>query len=192
MLDRLELVRAALSASEIPLTVERGAEVAASQITELSPSELRELTLGGSSWLLLEAPLADEFPIELIVEDLQRDGLEIVLAHPERCRLFQRAPDRVAALVGDGARVSVTSGALLGRFGRRARSVAEQLVADGLVHNVASDAHDVLRRPASLLEDLDAAGLGKRAVAWTQELPHVILDSTARPSSPTGAGDGRC
>jgi protein-tyrosine phosphatase len=179
MLRRVELVRVALNASNIPLAVEMGAEVAASQVTELSLSELRGLTLGGSSWLLLEAPLADEFPVELVVEDLQNNGLEIVLAHPERCRLFQRAPDRVAALVDGGARVSVTSGALVGRFGRRARSTVERLIADGLVHNVVSDAHDVVRRPATLVADLEAAGLGDRLSEWTEALPDAILDTKA-------------
>ena len=49
-----------------------------------------------------------------------------------------------------GPGLGVTAGAVLGNFGARAKSRSERLLKAGLVHIVASDAHDVDRRPPQL------------------------------------------
>ncbi|HMJ34659.1 MAG TPA: CpsB/CapC family capsule biosynthesis tyrosine phosphatase [Baekduia sp.] len=175
MHERVALVRDALRDHDIPLLVEPGAEVAAAQLPELDRDELRALSLGGAGWILLEPPLAAEFPIERAAQELLDEGFGVVLAHPERCALFQRDPRRVRTLVEAGARVQVTSSALTGAFGRRARSLAFDLVRGGLVHNAASDAHNAVRRPPTLLADLESAGLAKHAEAWCETLPQAVL-----------------
>src|SRR5205807_391000 len=63
-----------------------------------------------------------------------------------------------------GVLCSVTSASLIGRFGRTVRKFAIQMLREGLVHDVASDAHDLHSRTPDL-----AAGL--RAVA--RELPRA-------------------
>jgi protein-tyrosine phosphatase len=177
--ERVALVRDALRQHDIPLLVEPGAEVAAPQLPELDLPELRALSLGGNGWILLEPPLSTEFPIERAAQELLDEGFGVVLAHPERCVLFQRDPPRVRTLVDAGARVQVTSSALTGAFGRRARSLALDLIRAGLVHNVASDAHGATRRPPTLLTDLHAAGLAENAEAWCETLPQAVLAGAA-------------
>jgi len=49
--------------------------------------------------------------------------------------------------VDAGFRVPVTAHSFLGRFGRRAKTAAAQLIAGGLVHFIASDAHDTEHCP---------------------------------------------
>ena len=46
----------------------------------------------------------------------------------------------------------INGGSLTGAFGRRARTAAERLMDRGWVEFVASDAHNLLQRPFSLLE----------------------------------------
>jgi protein-tyrosine phosphatase len=184
MRDRVALLRAELARAGIPLAVEPGAEVAAARLPDLDATELAQLTLGDGRWILLEAPLTTDFPIEEAADSLLTAGYGVLLAHPERCALFQRDPRRVRDLVAAGARVSVTAAALGGGFGRPARALGRALAASGLVHNAASDAHDTAGRPPSLLAELRAAGFGDRAEAWCSDCPAEILDPGSVPVRP--------
>ncbi|QEC47333.1 phosphotransferase [Baekduia soli] len=180
-------LRAALADHAIPLTVEPGAEIAAAHLLELDGDELDALTLGGGGWILLEPPLTSEFPIERAAQELLDEGFGVVLAHPERCALFLRAPERVRPMVEAGVRVSITAAALNRAFGRHAQELARTLVRSGLVHNAASDAHGLGRRPPRLLAELHAAGLDDHVQAWCEAMPAAVLSDARRPSArPTG------
>jgi protein-tyrosine phosphatase len=78
-------------------------------------------------------------------------GITPVITHPERNALLARSTEQISRWVDTGCRVQVTAQSFLGRFGRRATRVAE-LMRRGLVHFVASDAHDAKRRPPVLAE----------------------------------------
>jgi protein-tyrosine phosphatase len=186
MHERVAEVRAALAEHGIPLAIETGAEVAMTRLPDLDAAELAALALAGGGWILLEAPTAAAFPVERAVEEVHDQGLGVVLAHPERCRVFQEDPARLRLLVDRGARVSITASALTGSFGRTPRACAEALVAEGLVHNAASDAHGVGRRPPDLVRRLAAAGLGDRVAPWCRAFPEAILGPAAAPPAAPG------
>ena len=54
----------------------------------------------------------------------------------------------------------------------------------GLIHNVASDAHDSERRPPGLGEPLEQAGLGAYVELLCEATPRAILDGTGLPAHP--------
>jgi tyrosine-protein phosphatase YwqE len=58
------------------------------------------------------------------------------------------------------------------------------LVRDGLVHNVASDAHDHSHRPPTVSGELERAGLGALAEWLTQSVPAAILAGAEIPPRP--------
>src|SRR5262249_5738804 len=75
-------------------------------------------------------------------------GYRVLLAHPERSPAMRDNPARLRALVDAGALCSVTAAALLGGFGDASRWFGLELLRDGLVHSVDSDAHHAPpRRP---------------------------------------------
>jgi protein-tyrosine phosphatase len=88
-------------------------------------------------------------------------------------------------LVDGGALTSVTAGSLDGRFGRSARAFALGLIRDGIVHNVASDAHDETRRPPSIALELGRSGLGGLVNWLTEGVPAAILGGDDLPPRPT-------
>ncbi len=104
--------------------------------------------LAGSRYLLVEFPPGYVSPeAAAVFHELVVMGQVPVIAHPERNLVFARDLDLLAGLVATGALVQVTAGSLLGEFGRSARAAAERMLEEGLAHLVASDAHDLKRRP---------------------------------------------
>jgi protein-tyrosine phosphatase len=177
-------LRAALADEGIPLEVVRGAEIDVHQAEELNDEELSALALGGGRWLLLEAPLRPGVALERAALDLLDRGHRVLLAHPERSPLLQRDPALLRRLARAGALTQVTAGSLLGRFGRTVQRFTDELLELGLVHTIASDAHDAIRRPPGIANELAAAGLGDLVPLLAHEVPAAILTGDAIPHVP--------
>jgi protein-tyrosine phosphatase len=166
-----------LAAEGVAVEVLPGAEIAFTSVVELERSQLPRLGLGSGQWLLMEPPFTPIVTgLEGTLSSLMRDGHRVLLAHPERCPAFHRDPAMLESLVWGGVFTSVTAGSLVGRFGQEVRRFALGLVRDGLVHNVASDAHDHLRRPPGMAAELERSGLGPLADWLTRSVPTAILD----------------
>jgi protein-tyrosine phosphatase len=175
-----------LAGEGVALEVLAGAEVAMTHLAEIEPRQLSRLRLGGGEWLLVEPPFAPvATALDAIGLDLQRRGNRIVLAHPERCAAFHRNPDMLRSLVRGGALTSITAGSLVGRFGRQARHFALELVREEMVHNVASDAHDLRGRPPGIRAELQQAGLAPLADWLTEAVPAAILGGREIPPRPS-------
>jgi protein-tyrosine phosphatase len=183
----VETVREQLSMQGVELELLPGAEIALTRLPDIDSEQLARLGLGGGPYLLIECPFAPAIGgLEEILLRLLRGGRRIVLAHPERCPSFQRDPQMLARLVESGILTSITAGSLVGQFGEGVREFALELVRWDLVHNVTSDAHDPVRRPPSVLAELEHAGLGPLADWLTCDVPGAILrgeDLPPRPSS---------
>ena len=176
-------LQARLDRAGVAVAIETGAEIAFTRAMELGDDELRALTLGGRGWLLLECPLNRTATPGFLsgARLLARRGHRILLAHPERCPIFLRAPDELGELVAEGMLAQVTARSIEGRFGRTVRDLALHLVACGSVHVVASDGHDE-NRPAKIAAHLarspvppacrrSASGPGPAALLADGELP---------------------
>lgn len=185
MEQALAELRSALSAAGIALDVRGGAEIALDRVDAIGHEELRRFCLGGSRYLLLEAPYSG-WPrgIGEQLFRLQVAGFVPVLAHPERNGDVAADPGRLAPLVEAGALVQLTASSLDGRGGRSAAATARRLLDAGLVHLVASDAHAPALRGVGLsgaIEAIRDAELGR----WLTELvPAAILDDAPLPARP--------
>jgi protein-tyrosine phosphatase len=174
-----------LAALAIPIRVRAGAEIALTRALDLPDEELRRLTLGGGPWLLVEPPhMSAAIGIESVLLELQHRGHRIVLAHVERCPAFIADVDMLERLVQAGMLASMTAGSLVGRFGRTVQRFARRLVTSGLIHNVASDAHDCHRRPPGLSQELASAGLRDQTAWLTEDVPAAILAGSDIPPAP--------
>ena len=187
--EDIEAAAERLRAAEDSVELLTGAEVTHEMALQLSDETLRRLTLGDSRCLLLESPLEPVVSagLERCVEELQARGYRVLLAHPERAPAFQGRPDRLQALVAGGALCSITAAALAGGFGDAARWYGLELLRDGLVHSVDSDAHNTSGRPPGLREGmLDAAEtlpfVAKRAGWYMKRVPAALLADQPLPS----------
>lgn len=178
-------LNARLAEEGIELEVLTGAEIAMTRVAALEPGQLSRLGLGGGSWLLIEPPFTPVATgLDAIVLDLVHGGRRVLLAHPERCPALQRDPEMLRGLVGAGVLTSITAGSFVGRFGGEVRRFALELAREGLIHNVASDAHDNTRRPPGVAAELDRAGLGPLTEWLTEAVPRAILDGGEIPARP--------
>jgi protein-tyrosine phosphatase len=174
-----------LSGLAIPVQVRAGAEIALTRAIDLTDEELSGLTLGGGPWLLIEPPhTSAAMGIEGLLLQVQHRRHRIVLAHVERCPAFIDDVEMLERLVQGGMLASLTAGSLVGRFGGTVQRFAQRLVSRGLIHNVASDAHDCDRRPPGLAHELASAGLGEQAAWLTEGVPAAILAGRAIPLAP--------
>jgi protein-tyrosine phosphatase len=195
--ERVARLQQALDAEGVALRVHPGAEVAHSVFTELSKEAVRACALGGGNYLLLEPPYNGPAPfLARLVEDLQADGFQILLAHPERIGVFQRRTTLVEDLVERGCLCSVTAGSVSGQFGGAVKRFTQELFARGLVHNLASDAHDARLRSPALRPALDAAVAQlpelEHALGWLcLEVPRAILAGERPPGEPPAIASKR-
>jgi protein-tyrosine phosphatase len=153
-----EQLQHALDAQDIPLQLVTGADIhiAPDFVAGLKSGHL--LTLAGSRYVLVEPPhhVAPVRLEDLFFELLLADYVPI-LTHPERLTWIKQNYEVIQKMAQAGVWMQLTSGSLTGAFGRGPLYWSERMLDEGIVHILASDAHDLLHRPPKLSEGRNAA-----------------------------------
>ena len=168
-----------LDRESIPLKLVAGAD---NHITPSFLAELRSghlLSLAGTRYVLVEPPHHVAPPrLEDLFFNLLTEGFVPILTHPERLSWIETHYPSVKRLAQTGVWMQITSGSLLGTFGRRARYWGERMLDEGIVHILATDAHDLKRRPPNLSQG-HAAALKRVGAIEAERLvvkrPHAVL-----------------
>ena len=84
------------------------------------------------------------------LHEIQLAGVRPIVTHPERNSILRTHPERLRQWVRQGCFAQVTGGSLTGVFGPVAQRMALQWIREGLIHFVASDAHNTKARPLRL------------------------------------------
>lgn len=132
--------------------------------------------LAGSRYLLLELSrfVPDPDPVGL-VHELSVAGWRPVLAHLEEIRWLAEDLETVGHMVSLGATVQVTGASLIGTYGRPRQERARHLLDAGLVHFLASDAHDLEQRPPGL-----SAARSEVAHRWGEPVAALLTEINPR------------
>jgi protein-tyrosine phosphatase len=150
----LQQLRQALSQQQIPIEITAAAEIRVT--ADLMPAfEQGQLPILGH-WqqqqvLLLEFPHS-HIPAgsDKLVKWLMQRGVLPMIAHPERNRDVQNDPKLLTPFIRAGCLFQLTASSLLGDLGSRHQECAQQLLSQRLFTVMASDSHNVLRRPPKL------------------------------------------
>lgn len=150
----LQAYRLALARAGVPLALRMGAEVRVS-VDSLALLLREQVPFLGTDrgWrvLLLELPHGG-VPVGSLqmVGRLVQMGIRPLLAHPERNKGFLDNPQRIEPFLAAGCWLQLTAGSVTGAFGKASQELAHQLLDDGSVRVVASDAHNLGSRPPVL------------------------------------------
>jgi len=108
-------------------------------------------TINGTQYLLIECP---DFHVgkhtEIVIERILNAGIVPIVTHPERNPVLQKDLGRIEEWMQLGCLVQVTALSVTGGFGKSAHAACKKLLDRGLVHIVASDAHDPKHRSPNL------------------------------------------
>jgi protein-tyrosine phosphatase len=109
------------------------------------------LRLNDSRYVLFE-PSHMTLParMEDLLFNVQMAGYVPILTHPERFKWIEQHYDVFQRLAQSGVWMQITCGSLTGRFGSRPKYWAERMLAEGIVHILATDAHNTTSRPPSM------------------------------------------
>ena len=150
--DYIQMVQAfdmfrQIAASEAPeMHVSMGFEVAHRKLVQLGVKQWASyLRFAESSEILLELDPGcvkyDFRDYERTIYELQGQGLEVVIAHPERYRAIQEDVGLARGLVGSGCKLQASASFVAASLLSKEKRCARKLFSEGLYSYVASDAH---------------------------------------------------
>lgn len=191
----VEALQAELVKAEIPLCLVTGADV--HLITGLAGALKRDerLTLADTRYFLFEPPHNTAPPrMAEAVFDCMAAGFHPIITHPERLRWIEEHYALMGQLVEAGAWMQLTAGSVTGRFGKRTQYWAERMLDEGLVHILATDAHNLRSRAPVLSEAVQAVAqrLGQQAADdMVLTRPRAVLENASPASVPAAVGQAR-
>lgn len=116
-------------------------------------------TLAGSHYVLVEfSPFDGQDYIRSGIHTLLMHGYRPILAHAERYRNVCTQKTGIRELVEMGCYIQVNAGSIMGRSGFGIKGFTRKILKQGLVHFVATDAHDPERRAPRLAACADYIG----------------------------------
>ncbi|MCU1329714.1 MAG: hypothetical protein JWN34_5084 [Bryobacterales bacterium] len=119
-----------------------------------------KFAIAGGRYVLVEcSDLHISGSMDKVLDRLMSVDLVPIITHPERNPILQKETAKLVSWVDLGCLVQVTALSVLGGFGKRAGTTAHALLAQGLVHVIASDAHDPEHRHPKLDEAFASVSL---------------------------------
>ncbi|MFV0560032.1 MAG: tyrosine-protein phosphatase [Enterococcus sp.] len=154
VLEAVPKLQAELDQRKIPLTLFEGQEV------RIHSDLLREIAADRilftdveDTYLLIEFPTR-EIPVyaEQLLYQLRKQGKVPIIVHPERNFGFQESPNRLLSFLNMGCLAQLTAPSVVGIYGKTTQKLSHQMLANGMVQMIASDAHARNKRDFYLKE----------------------------------------
>lgn len=144
-------VQQALDREGIPVTVHSGSELRleSAEFVYRHGEAGNFCYLGGRpEFVLMEQSWTSYNPDTLAVVDwFGEQGTKVVLPHPERHMFFREQPKLLENLIAAGVWTQVSVDSLLGKNSPDAQKFAEWLIDRDYAHTLATDAHNLHRKP---------------------------------------------
>jgi protein-tyrosine phosphatase len=113
-------------------------------------------TINNSKYMLVELPFNEipSYTFDMIYE-LRVQGITPIVAHPERYSYIVNKPSTINQFIDEGCLFQITSGSIMGMFGKSVQKTAETLITHRICHFVASDAHTINKRCPKVKKSFD-------------------------------------
>lgn len=136
---------------QIPLTLYSGMEIFINNKAAQKIKERKLLSINHTNYFLIEFDF-EEDPQYVCdqIKKLKANNDNIILAHPERYQFIQKDLELAYYLEEQGCILQMNKGSLVGEFGSKCQALGIQMLEHGIIHIIATDAHDKTYRSHSL------------------------------------------
>lgn len=139
---RLQQIRKMAREIDEKFYIMPGMEIYFSQDVTEKLEKNKVQTMGNSNYVLIEFSPNDDFRyIQQGLQQIQMKGYRPIIAHIERYECMLGNIENVEYLIEMGVYVQVNAGSIIGNYGRTAKKFIQQLMDEGYVHFVGTDAH---------------------------------------------------
>jgi tyrosine-protein phosphatase YwqE len=164
ILGGLEKLRRAVKEANLPMEVDAAAEYYLDHALQEKVAAQKLLTIG-TDMVLFELPFVSEPAVLLsLVFEMQTQGYQPVLAHPERYPYWYADTGMMEKLKDRGVRFQLNIFALAGAYGPATKKAAERIIDKGWYELAGSDCHS--------MKHIDAM-----EAARTEPYLHKLIDS---------------
>jgi len=137
----LEKVKHQLKSENIPVELDAAAEYYVDYEFEKKIGKESLLTFG-KNYILIEISYVNQPDnLDRVLFELQTNGYQPILAHPERYPFWFDSIDKFEALANNGVLLQLNINSLTGYYSPQSRKMAEQLIDRQLVRFLGSDCH---------------------------------------------------
>ncbi|WIV19999.1 tyrosine protein phosphatase [Paenibacillus polygoni] len=151
VLEMVDLMNSKLKELDLNITIFPGQEIRVHDdlLRHFEDGEIQ--SLHDSRCMLLELPSSGiPSTMEDIIHELSLMNIQVIIAHPERNAEIARDPNRLERLIELGALAQLTAQSVTGETGGKLQRLSLDLCKKNLIHFIATDAHDLERRPFQL------------------------------------------
>lgn len=142
ILPALEKMQEELIKQDVPVRLEAAAEYMVDHEFEMMIERKDPLLIFGDHYILIEMSYVAASPnIEKVIFQLKLEGLQPVLAHPERYNYYHHEFDRYVSLKDKGCLFQVNFLSLAGYYGTPVKQIAEKLMHYGIIDFIGTDMH---------------------------------------------------
>jgi len=179
----------ALKENNVRVEILAGAEVHISHnlIDEIRKNR-ENLVLSQSSYMFVEFPSDLVFlGAKNLFFELMSEGINPIIAHPERNSVFIHSPSLLYELIQMGGLSQANSGSFSGLYGSRVEEAVLHFLELNLIHFIASDSHNTRSLVSRLSEAMKRARMivgEEEARALVKDNPQAVLDDKDIPHLP--------
>lgn len=113
-------------------------------------------TINSSKYILFEIPLYDDYSdLKNVILDLISNGYRLILAHPERYKIFQEDPRRLEEILDLGVYFQTNYLSITGGYGKEAQKLVTLMYNHDMVSFLGSDVHQSKRFYPNIPDAID-------------------------------------
>lgn len=178
-----------LESEGIGLELYHGTEVYVTHnLIEKVVRERENLVVNHGRSMLIEFPGGHIFSgVRDLIFDIMTEGLQVIIVHPERNRVFQSDPGFLCELIEMGSLCQANSGSFTGLYGLEVQQTAIRFLEWNYLHFLGSDCHNTRSLPPVLSRARDKiaelAG-SETARALVEDNPQAVLEGEDIPCFP--------
>jgi protein-tyrosine phosphatase len=144
---QFEILKEEVSKRGLKINLHLGAEIMYHSHIE---TDYSKYAFGKNKYVLIEFSTKAETPIEEICFDVMAMGYQVIVAHIERYGYLSIAD--IEKIRSNGALIQVNASAILNKDPLASKKTVKKLIKQKLIDVIATDTHNMDKRPSNLLE----------------------------------------